>query len=109
MANWHYASGDEAERIQRLPSAASASTSDALDPALVYRVVQGVVSSREGELVRVPNGLVVKLLEHPVDEPWCYQVEAVSIWAMNGTMDLARGAPVALFHPSKMQTTSPPS
>ena len=102
MANWHYASEEEEEDIRALPSVTETDVPTALDAALVYRVERGVVSSRSGELIGVPDGLVIKLLEYSVDEPWCYQVEAVSVWAKSGTMELTHGAPVALFHPSKM-------
>jgi len=108
MPDWRFAELEEEKRFRKLPSVTAATGEPLSDPA-VYLLAHGVVRSAQGELVKIPSGMLVTMLDNVVDEPWCYRVEAVSVWARSGLMDLRRGTPVAAFHPSKVPTPLPNS
>lgn len=97
MASWRYATPEECVEFDQLPEVSGPSVAPE-----IFTAVSGFVTSRSGEVLSVPSGKLIKLLQGDGGEPWVYWTQTLKVQMLGTDLILQKGLPVAIFSPGKI-------
>lgn len=96
MASWRYATPEECVEFDQLPEVKGPPSAPE-----IFTALSGFVTSRDGEVLSVPSGKLVKLLQGDGGEPWVYRTQTLRVQTLGADLVLMEGLPVAIFSLSK--------